>query len=1750
MTYLGANLLEFRVEPLWEDSEFCLYRLRGASEEERVLCLLPVSPRPAPRTVGRLQQEMSLAPLLEPDWAARPQALVTVRERPALLLEDQGRQPMRLEGPLELVTLLQLGLELTKALGGVHGAGLLHKDIKPTHVLVDEQNTVRLTGFGVAAELRRERHQADPPEDLAGTLAYMAPEQTGRMNRSIDARSDLYSLGVCLYQMASGRLPFQARDPLEWVHCHVARQPLPLKEVPKTLGAIILKLLAKEPESRYQTAAGLEADLKKCLKQQLAGGAVGNFRLGRRDTNDRLLLTEVVCGRQAEIALLTETLERVTSRGSAELVLVSGPSGGGKSTVMGELERRLTGTGSIYASGKFDQYQQHVPFSTLFQAFGKLLRQLLAENEETLACWRQRLGAALDGQGALLTHLIPELEWVLGPQPAVGEVPPQQAHRRFRLVLKRLLAGFASREHPLVLFLDDLQWMDSATLELLEELLAKPELEHLMLVGAYRTNEMPALTLETLKGGGLPVQEISLEPLAEVDVALLVELSLQSRDTAELASLVHERTGGNPFFVHQFLTQLAQDRSLDFRDGRWRWNPDEIQARPYTLNMGDLMVARLATLSREARTALSGLACLGGSVSLTLARLVLDEAHLDEAAKAGLLLAHKDRYVFLHDRVREAAYSVIPEEQRASWHLNLAELLTRSLDGPMMEEAIFEVAHQWSRAEPVRDPESVARLYLQAALRAKRSCAYKSALVYLSWAQTLVGPASPLAFKLDLERAECEFLTGELELAQERLAGLAATTEDRLARGLVTRLWMGVHITLDRSDLALDVCLDYLRDLGIDWSRHPSDHEVEAEFEALFSRLAGRPIVDLVELPLLSDPCWNTVLDLLCEAFPPALFTDYNLLCLVLGRIVNISLEHGNGPGSCLGYVHLGLVLGPRFAKHEAAYQFGELGLSLVDRPGFERLAARVYQGFGNFVVPWKHHVREGEFHLRRALELANSNGDLTYAAYLQFILLSQLLARALPLSDLHQFGDQAVAFARASRFGLVVAMLGVQLALIKTLRGLTPQFGSFDDESFDEAETEAYLEANPNLALPACYYWIHKLQARFYAGDFEGAAQAVDRARPLLWTSPAFLRLSDYHFFAGLTRAARGELELMTEHQQQMQVWATNCRSNFGHRAALLAAEMARLEGRIAEAESAFEQAATDARREEFWQDEGLACEAAARHYRERDLHSIAEACLENARHAFGRWGASAKLRQLGGQAEIEQSGSEMRQFDLATVVKMSQALSQELVLEDLFKRLLALAVENAGATRGMLLSPSGEVLAQAKTGANGLRVRLRGSTRYPLGLTRYSARTREVVMLDDASSSHSFRNDDYFRKHRRGSMLCLPLLKQTSLVGLLYLENSLTSYSFTPGRLDALGILASQAAISLENARLYDELRRTEAYLGEAQRLSQTGSFGWNLQTGELVWSDQTYRIFGFRQGRTPTLERVLERVHPDDRGLVRAAIEQAAAEGVGFEVDHRLMLPDGQVKHLRVVSQPTSQRHILVGAVQDVTQRHLQEEALRASEEQARIAEQRRLEAVTQERTRMARDMHDTLAQGFTGVILQLEAGADALSRGLSSEVEHHLTRAAAMARAGLQEARRSVHALRPRALEEGLVEALRALLESMDAGGMRTRLSVSGVPSALPEAWDESLLRIGQELLTNSAKYARAQHFQVHLQFDDTEVRLEAADDGRGFELSAVHDGFGLIGIQERVSQLGGELKIDSSPGMGTRVGVVLRHPPKE
>ncbi len=1464
-------------ETLHRDDRTALYRA-CREDDRRSVVIKVVDPRRCrPGDLERLRHEYDVGASLDLSAIVRPLGLETYQGMPALVLEDPGGQPLdRLLGsPMPVERFLELAARIAGAAAELHGQGVIHKDIKPGNVLVHPATLeVKLTDLGVATRLPREQQPARPPQLIEGTLPYMSPEQTGRMNRAVDSRTDLYSLGVTFYQMLTGRLPFEARDPLEWIHCHVARVPPSppelVPEVPEAVKRIVMKLLAKMADDRYQTARGLERDLARCLEQWRSRGRIEPFTLGEWDIPDRLQIPQRLYGREEQVAVLRRAFERVAETGSPELVLVSGYSGIGKSSLVHELQKPIVGRRGAFVAGKFDRYRRDVPYSALFQALRELVLDVLAQGEERVAAWGRELRAALGVNGQVLVDVIPEVELVIGTQAAVSELPPAEAQSRFQLAVRCFVEVFARESHPLTLFLDDLQWADPASLAILQELVTRHGERFLLVVGAYRDNEVTpahplAGALEAARGAGARVSDVVLGPLAAEDLTAFVgdALHCPPRQVAPLSDLVREKTAANPFFAIQFLTAVYEQGllHLDERSGAWSWDVAEIRARGATDNVVELLVGKLKRLPPPTQEALQQVACMGNSAEIGALAMVLgrpeEEAGeiLWPALRDGLLLRLGSDYEFVHDRVQEAAYSLVPEESRPAAHLRIGRLMLSHLSEGGSAERVFEVVNHLNRGIDLitgaAEREELCRLDVLAGKRAKASAAYTSARSFLAVAASLLPPDAwgaryAEAFELHLALSECEYLAGDFRRADELVEALLGRAGSDLDRARVLLLRMVLYQGTGRFEEAWRTGL---RGLGLFGVSFPdTEREIAAAFQAerqkIAVALAGRGIADLADAPELASPELRLVLRLLMEAAVPAYNVRPDCHPLLLARAVGLSVLHGNTQDSIPAYCAYVLVLVP-LGDIAGAIEFTEAARRLAEKLGDLRASATVVATLGSEVNHWQNPIPTDVPLMDEGVRRQREMGDLARAGIMAIIAAwTVVVETGEPLDGVLKSSEKYLAFAEESRNDIVRDTIRLIRQLVAALKGTTRAPASLDDDTFSETACLAAFHQAGFGAGIALDRILKQVVAFFYGryGEAHGAAVEVASAPG---PASAFLYDLTHHFFRALSAAAlyprappsqQQELaRILDEELQRHKLWAGSHPGNFLHRHALLSAEVARVEGRELDAERLYEEAIRSARENGFVQNEALAWELASRFHRARGFDFLADTYLREARACYLRWGADGKVKQLEevhpqvlGQQLEQRLGqrplapaatfsARTEQLDLLSVVKASQAISAEVEIEKLVGTLLQVALEQGAARRGYLvLAHDGalSVEAEASLEEKGVATRILPSqaveSSLPVSIIQYARLTRKPVIIDDAAAgAGKFASDAYFTHRGTRSVLCLPIVRH-DLVGLLYLENDLVAGAFTPDRLTALSLLASQAAISMENARLLRETQR----------------------------------------------------------------------------------------------------------------------------------------------------------------------------------------------------------------------------------------------------------------------------------------------------------------------------------------------------
>lgn len=1494
-------------EHLSQSPPVIIYRGKRLTDDTPVILKVLDVEFPQPIQLARIRHEYELVSSIDHPGVIKAHGLEKVHHSLAIIMEDFGGIPLRAyasENALRIDERLGIVRRIGEILGDIHRNGIVHKDVNPNNILINPQTgEIKLIDFGNAARIAHENRQPKSPDNLEGTLAYIAPEQTGRMNRPVDYRSDYYSLGITLYELLLGRRPFDAQDSMELVHQHIAvvAPELHLEDasIPVAVSRVVDKLIAKNAEQRYQSIIGLCGDLDECIAALAAGLPLEDFTPGKHEVSDRFSLPARLYGRDAEIRRLLDAYTRACE-GTAGIVLVTGYSGIGKSSLINEIHKPITRSRGYFVSGKFDQFRRNIPYSALIQAFQNLLHQILTESDERIAHWRERLLAALDGNARVVMEVIPELEHILGPQPEVLPLAPQEAQNRFNFYFLNFVRTFSREEHPLALFLDDLQWADLPSLNLLELLSADGGCKHLLMIGAYRQNEVPAshplqLALNRMKKGGMPMEEIALDILPREVVREIVADTIDCTDerAQPLAGLVYRKTAGNPFFINQLLKTLHDTRlvSYDYANRAWAWDVAQIERIGITDNVVELMSGNIRKLPDAAQRLLKLAACIGNRFTLRELSVVgeAEPAAIAEdfhaALHAGLVIpigdeyklfgsseagdAREDdevRYRFLHDRVQQAAYDLLDEEEKKQAHHRAGILLLEKTPEAQLDEKLFDIVNHLDLAvELVTDAASrirLAELNALAAVKAKHAIAYEPALRYIEVAQTLLSGMAHenprLRFHILLERAECEHLNGQNEAAETHYLEALEQAADQDAKAMVYEAMIHFHTNTGNFSQAYQTGRQALKLFGVSLPAGFVPPLFLADLAQLKWRMHGRKIADLIDLPLCRDEKMRTAMRLIGALLKAAYQIRPELCVANAVKAVNLSLKHGTMEDNAVAYlVFGGIFLGGVLGRHQAGYEFGQLALAMNDR--FDNLKQRSEINFvsGYFTHFWLKHARDTEAYYRAAHENGLQTGDFFHLSCAACTLVESQFIRGVLLHEVKKLaGDYQPFMERigsAEQAGAITAVLRA----ILNLEGMTENPASFGDPQFNEAEFVEKLHGYTSKHF-AHFYFVNKMQTLYLWRRPEEALAIARLSERYLKYSIAMLHTAEHYFYHALILCAahdakpdHASLRKARKILKKFEQWARLNPANFEHKALLIRAEIERLTRPDCKVTDLYARAIRSADENAYPQNKALANELAGRFFASMNISMSARGHLKEAYYGYQLWGAAGiadrlahefpqfvSLRSqedLSGTALMERTGDDITldnslrsiisastsgsrrnsSLDMETIIKATQAISGEIRLSTLLQKLMEIMIENAGAEKGCFIRvEQGELTVEAEGSVDG-GVKILGglpldSANLPVSVVQYVARLGESVVLNDAQADPRFWDDPYVVQSRPESLLCAPVVHQGMVIGVICLENSQTSGAFTSKRLELLGILAAQAAISIENSLLYANLEQ----------------------------------------------------------------------------------------------------------------------------------------------------------------------------------------------------------------------------------------------------------------------------------------------------------------------------------------------------
>ncbi|WP_375341254.1 AAA family ATPase [Plectonema radiosum] len=1531
-------------EQLYDGSRTLVYRAIREVDSLPVVIKLLKNPYPSFNELVQFRNQYTITKNLNFPGIIQTYNLETYQNSYALIMEDMGGISLKdyftnvetlyitSHDITSLQEFLSIAISLCDILQILYQQRIIHKDIKPANILINPQTKqIKLIDFSIASLLPRETQEIKSPNILEGTLAYISPEQTGRMNRGIDYRSDFYSLGVTFYEILTGQLPFQSDDVMELVHSHIAKIPLSInsqqlavngRKIPQVLDDIIHKLMAKNAEDRYQSALGLKHDLENCLKQLQETGKIEDFQIGKRDICDRFIIPEKLYGREQEVEALLAAFERV-SQGNSELMLVAGFSGIGKTAVVNEVQKPIVKQRGYFIKGKFDQFNRNIPLSAFVQALRDLIGQLLSESDTQLLNWKNKILHALGENGQVLIEVIPELEYIIGEQPRVTQLSGTAAQNRFNLLLQKFIQIFTNKQHPLVIFLDDLQWADSTSLNLIKLLMG--DKSYLLMLGAYRDNEVSPmhpfiLMVEELKQLKATINTITLKPLSFENTNCLVADSLCcSFELAHpLTELVIRKTQGNPFFTTQFLKALHEDKLIRFNStvqGGWECDIAQINALSLTSDVVEFMATQLQKLPLATQQVLKLAACIGNQFDLDTLAIISEQSSVDaadalwKALQSGLVLPQSEVYKFylgneekdnhqknnqnvvyrfLHDRVQQAAYGLIPQNQKQITHLKIGRLMRQSVVDQdnhttlsQTNEQIFDIVGQFNLAVSLitdtQEKIAIAQLNLAAAQKAKAATAYKGVLTYASTGIQLMGEKAweddyQLTLRLYEAAAEGSYLLGEYaDLSQwvEPVLQQAKSLEDKIKVYEVQIFCLQAQNCLPQ---AIDTALDVLKQLGISLPYHPNQLQVLLTLAETKLKLIGKKTPHLIDLPNMNQPKPKAAMQILSSVLSTTYIARPDLLPLTVLEQVKLSLKYGNTNLSAFAYSWYGLILAGVLQDIETGYQFAQLALELLDKFHAKEIRCRTLFMVYCFVYHWHEPLGDTISPLLTGYTNGLETGDLEYASWCLLIFSCHKFLIGDELLQLNQEIDahkkSALEFKQSNPF----LYTSIWHQVVLNLLGDAAEPSRLEGNSYKASENIAQQQQSKDgtglsMAMTAQVF------LSYLFADYTYAYTTTQASAPYLEAGTGLASLGVFHFYESLVYLAvyptidiqekRIILRKLAKSKQKIYKWSKHSPTIYCHKYLLITAEQKRVQSKYQDAATLYDKAISAAKENGYIQEEALANELTAKFYLNWGKEKVAQAYMQEAYYCYAKWGAKAKTddlekrypqllkpileqRQLtlnpwetigtiafprtssSSHTSTNSSTNISELLDFSSLLKAAQAISSSIELEPLLTSLTKIILENSGAKKSVLILPQQNIWevraitfinpqAQIQTILDSQLLEI--CQVIPIKIINYVKNTQQTIVVDNCQTEIPGMISDYMLTHQPKSALCTPIINQGHLVGILYLENQLTSGVFTQERLQVIKLLSSQAAISLENARFYQQAQQALEDLQQAQ-------------------------------------------------------------------------------------------------------------------------------------------------------------------------------------------------------------------------------------------------------------------------------------------------------------------------------------------
>ncbi len=1604
-----------------------LYQGRREIDNLPVIMKMLKNPTPTLAESLRFQQEYMTLRSLGSYGVVRAYALEFVQHAPVIIMEDFGGLSLdkcMQNKALDTKEFLELFIKIVQIVEDIHAQSIIHKDINPTNIVWNPAtDQVKFIDFGISSHGGAEKPDLVLPDVFEGTLAYMSPEQTGRMNRAVDYRTDLYSLGVTFYELLTRQLPFTAKDSLELVYAHFAKSPEPVHrlnpKIPAILSDIVLKLLSKMPEHRYQSAYGLRVDLETCRHQLQDDGDIPFFRLAQEDVSDQFQIPQKLYHRGQEIESLLTAYDSI-SLGDKELVIVSGYEGIGKSSLVREIQKTVVNRGGNFISGKFDRIKRDIPYEPIVYAFRKLVLQLLSQSKESLTYWREKLGNALGSSGQVIVDVIPELELIIGKQPPVPELPALESRNRFNVIFHKFVDVFSAKNHPLVIFLDDLHWADLSSMRLIEQILTAPEENYLLIIGALTDTHMdenhPLVhTLERIRNHKINVTTIQLRPLepSHVQQMLAEILCTEVSQVDLLAALCYRKTYGNPLFLYQLLHQMHRNGGIYFnrKDKKWAWDMDMLNQARISDNVVDLMIDKFRQFPENTATLMKLASCIGNRFDVqtlgflygaspksilemmkTPIREGIIEACYDEEAFSKNATSEFQGicYIFPHDRIHQAIYAMIPQEERCAIHLKIGQLLLEHITGKEFHDRLFDIVTHWNLGSrhitELPQIRQCIELNLYAGRKAKAAAAYESAhhffkagidvLPQNGWEQHF-----DLVLALHMEAVETAYLTSDFDL-MEKLADMVLNkTDNPIDQAKVHEIRILAYISQNRLMDAIHTSLNALKQLGIRFPEKPTLIHIFKELMRIKFVLAGKTPDDILRLPPLEDPLKRATMRIMTRMASASFFTIPNLLPLIIFQQMRFTIKYGLAPDSATAFAIYGLIECGITGNIDSGVSNGELALRLVDRLNAREVETKTILIVNSQIKHWKQHAKATLDPLLKAYQIGLETGDFEYAAYSIHIHCCNSYCIGQNLADLLKNMEQRAEEIRRLNQKTAANFHNIWHQSVLNLMGRSTVLSRLSGEIYNaDIMLPVHQTAKDRTSMFDAYLHQTILSYLFY--DYN---EAVDRAALVERYSDGvtgMLYVPVMVFYASLSRLAlcrmisgrkkHRMLKKVLKDLKKMKKWAEHAPENFLHKYKLMAAEYARTLNKEIPARKLYHEAIHLAGRSEYINERAIASELFAQFWLDRNENDIARMYMARARHEYQIWGASGKVKHLDEMypSLLEKSGEiqlkrdpgrttattsstySPTNIDTLSVMKASQAISGEIELDELLKKLMTIVFENAGAESGyLLLKFEDQLVVEAEKTSPSNNVKLLHSlpldhAHLPKSIIRYVERTQEALFLDNAAESDFFSDDEYIRKHQIKSVMCMPIIHQNRLVAILYAENNLASGVFTPQRRETLSIITSQASVSLENSLLYNALKKAEEKWRTLIRTSKEGFIELNQEGYILDVNPEMCKILGMAKnqiiGRNllSTVDQVNAEIFKKELSLRK--------EGKRSTYEITFTRPDGSAVHCLIKASPMFDGVTQVGSfamVTDITERKLAEEEIRMLNEELEMRVQQR-------------------------------------------------------------------------------------------------------------------------------------------------------------------------------------------------------------